>query len=58
MSIPALGSVAPTPAPPEITEPKGPDLKNDHDADDAGSATPAATPAAPKGQGTIIDTKA
>ena len=59
MSISAVGGVPAPAAPPEMSEPKGPDLKNDHDGDDAGGvAAPAPPPAAPKGQGTIVDTKA
>ncbi|MES2343769.1 MAG: hypothetical protein V4597_19040 [Pseudomonadota bacterium] len=55
MSISSIGSVTP-PKPPEAAEPNGPEIRNDHDADDAQRPAPKATP--PKGQGTILDTNA
>ncbi|CAN5792351.1 hypothetical protein BH11PSE1_BH11PSE1_30310 [soil metagenome] len=55
MSISSIGSSTPT-AVPESAEPKGPEIKNDHDADDA--PQPAAKSTPPKGQGTVLDTQA
>jgi hypothetical protein len=57
MSVSAVGAPPPvTPiAQPEAAEPKGPDLKNDGDADDGAARVSAALP---KGQGEILDRKA
>ncbi|MBR7618709.1 hypothetical protein JKL49_04845 [Phenylobacterium sp. 20VBR1] len=55
MSISSIGSSTP-PVAIESTETKGPDIKNDHDADDAPRPAPKSIP--PKGQGTILDTNA
>ena len=55
MSISSIGPVTP-PKTPEAAEASGPEIRNDHDADDAQKPAPKAPP--PKGQGTILDTKA
>lgn len=55
MSISSIGPVTP-PKTPEAAEPSGPEIRNDHDADDAPKPAPKATP--PKGQGIILDTNA
>jgi hypothetical protein len=57
MSISKIGAGAVTPPKaPEAAEPRGPDLKRDHDADDV--ITAPAAPPPPHGQGTIVDKKA
>jgi hypothetical protein len=57
MTVSKIGAPPTTPLPlaAEAKEPKGPDLKKDHDGDDA-AASPAAT--LPPGQGARVDTKA
>ncbi len=58
MKIPDIGATLPTPPIPESAEPKGPELKNDHDADDVAGAKPPVSPTPTRGQGTVVDTKA
>jgi hypothetical protein len=55
MSVNSVGGPPPIKTP-EAAEPKGPELTNDHDGDDAGAARTPAAP--PPGQGTMLDKKA
>lgn len=53
MTVSNVGSTPPIKLP-EAAEPKGPELTNDHDGDDA----PARPAALPPGQGTVVDKSA
>lgn len=50
MNIPPVGATTPLAPPPEAMEPKGADVINDHDGDDAGRKGPL-----PPGVGTQVD---
>jgi hypothetical protein len=52
MTVSNVGGAPPIKTP-EAAEPKGPELTNDHDGDDAAAAKTPAAP--PPGQGTMID---
>ncbi len=54
-SIPASVPVTAPVKAPEASEPKGPDVKIDGDADDASASQPTVQAALPPGQGTRID---
>ena len=54
MNISSVPAAAPV-KPPEASEPKGPDVKIDGDADGSRATPPTAVAALPPGQGTRID---
>jgi len=54
MNISSVPAAAPV-KPPEASEPKGPDVKIDGDADDSRATQPTVVAALPPGQGTRID---
>lgn len=56
MNVSSVGGATPIKTP-AAAEPKGPEVTNDHDGDDA-ATKPAAPAALPPGQGTMIDKKA
>ena len=55
MTVSSVASAPPALA--EAREPKGPDVRNDHDGDDAAAKAPVQA-AAPQGQGVKLDTTA